>query len=229
MKKKKRRQKPFSPSCEENKDDILKVLKQVIAPENSKVVEIASGTGQHAIFFAPHFQHLQWVTTDVADKLPGIRMWLDEARVPNIIGPLEYEVGKDEFPIKQCDVVFAANIFHMLPWKKDKTLIKDLGNRLRKGAKAIFYGAFNYGGKFTSQSNEDFDKKIKEEDPQRGIRNFEDVHRAMIKAGFELTKDFEMPYDNRILYFTRLEHVKPFTSGPEGGPINPETRFYAKR
>jgi len=171
-------------------------------------VEIGSGTGQHAVFFAPHFKNLQWVTTDIADKMQGIKMWLKEAKVPNVQGPLEYEIGKDEFPRQKYDAVFAANIFHALSWKNDKTLIKALGNRLRQGAKVLFYGAFNYNGRFTSQSNEDFDKALKAEDPQRGIRNFEDINKAMMKAGFELTKDFEMPFNNRILYFTRLEHVK---------------------
>lgn len=201
--------KPYSPSCEENKDDILKVLKKVISPQNVRVVEIASGTGQHAVYFAPHFKHLQWVTTDVAGKLAGIRLWMKEAKLPNVIGPFAYEIGKDEFPRQKCDVVFAANLLHMLSWKKDKTLIKALGNRLREGSKVLFYGAFNYGGKYTSQSNEEFDKTIKSEDPQRGIRNFEDVVKAMTKAGFVLTQDFEMPFDNHILYFTRLAHVSP--------------------
>lgn len=210
------KKKPYAPSCDENKDDILKVLKQVLTPENARLIEIGSGTGQHAVFLAPHFPHLQWVTTDVPEKLPGIRIWIKEAQVANVQGPLKYEIGKDEFPREKYDSVFAANVFHIVPWKTAKTLIKALGNRLRKGSKVLFYGAFNYGGKFTSPSNEEFDKALKSEDPQRGIRNFEDVRKVMAKAGFELTKDFEMPFNNRLFYFTRLEHqsLKRDTSIP---------------
>ena len=204
----KKKQKPYAPSTDKNRDDILKVLKQIISPDNFRLIEIGSGTGQHAIYLAPHFKNLQWVTTDVPYKLDGIKMWLKEACVSNVHGPLAFEVGKDEFPRQKCDVVFAANTFHILSWKDNKALIKMLGNRLRVGAKVLFYGAFNYDGKFTSASNEEFDKELKLEDSKRGIRNFEDVERAMLKAGFKLTRDFAMPANNRILYFTRLEHTK---------------------
>ncbi len=215
-----KKQKPFAPAAEENKADILRVLKQVITEENFRLMEVGSGTGQHAVFCAPHFPSLQWVTTDTADKLEGITMWLREAQVPNVHGPVAYEVGKDEFPRQKCDVVFAANIFHILSWKNDKTLIKALGNRLREGSKVLFYGAFNYGGKFTSKSNEAFDAALKAKNPQSGIRHFEDVQKAMTKAGFEFVKDFEMLFNNRILYFKRLEHVKdvPCPETPQAQP-----------
>ncbi len=205
-----KKSKPYAPSCDKNKEDILKVLKKIISEKNIRLLEVGSGTGQHAVHFAPHFKNLQWVTSDVAYKLDGIKMWLKESQISNIHGPLEFQVGKDDFPRQKFDVLFAANIFHIMPWKDDKTLIKMLGTRLREGAKVIFYGAFNYNGKFLSESNEEFDKELKAENSKRGLRNFEDIYKAMTKAGFELTKEFEMPNNNRILYFTRLPFVSLF-------------------
>ena len=202
------KQKTYAPSCDKNKEDILKKLKLVIGPGNQRLLEIASGTGQHAVFFAAHFPHVQWVCSDVAAKIEGINLWLKEAKLKNLQAPLVFEIGKDPFPKEKFDLVFVSNLLHYISWKNDKTLFKDLGNRLRLGSKVIFYGALNYNQKFTSESNEEFDRILKAEDPSRGIRNFEDVLRAMQKAGFRLDHDFEMPANNRLLVFQRLEHAK---------------------
>jgi cyclopropane fatty-acyl-phospholipid synthase-like methyltransferase len=175
---------------------------------DKNIFEIGSGTAQHAIFMAPKFPELTWITSDIKSKHLEIKHNLDKAKIPNIRGPFQFEVGKDDFPRIPFDLVYTANTFHILPWKLCKTLMKNLGNRLREGSQVIIYGPFNYDGKFTSESNEKFDQSLKEINPESGIRDFSVVNNNMIKNGFTLYKDFEMPSNNRLLVFTRLNFIK---------------------
>ena len=197
-------EKPFAPACERNKDAILSVLKEIIDESNRKLFEIGSGTGQHAAYFAKHFPHLEWVTSDVAENHLGISLWLAEAKLANLRGPYLFDVDRTDISKNVYDLVFAANILHILSWKQDKTLFKKLGRGLSDGAQVLFYGPFNYAGNFTSASNQAFDEQLKQNDPKRGIRNFEEVVSNMRKNGFELTQDFEMPANNRLLQFLKL-------------------------
>ena len=199
--------KPFSAASERNKDPILAVLKQHILPAHRRLLEIGAGTGQHAVYFAAHFAHLKWMVTDVPANHNGIAKWLREYNGDNIEGPIRFKVGTDEFPTQPMDIVYTANTFHIMSWKNVKTLMKMFGNRLRRGSLVFIYGPFNYNGKFTTESNEAFDKSLKENDPESGIRNFEDINRAMTKNGFELLKDHEMPANNRCLVYRRLQHA----------------------
>jgi cyclopropane fatty-acyl-phospholipid synthase-like methyltransferase len=200
--------KPVSEACERNKGPILEVLKQYIQPHHRRLLEIGAGTGQHAVYFAPNFPDLQWMATDVPANHNIIAMWLREAAVDNIEGPLRFKVGTDDFPTQPMDAVYTANTFHIMPWKEVKTLIKMFGHRLRKDSLVFIYGPFNYNGSFTSPSNAEFDAWLKKENPESGIRNFEDVNRSMVKQGFELLKDHEMPANNRLLVYRRLPHQK---------------------
>ncbi|MEC7275553.1 MAG: DUF938 domain-containing protein [Bdellovibrionota bacterium] len=198
--------KPFSPACERNKEPILSVLKEYGINEG-RLLEIGSGTGQHAVAFAGHFPKLHWVCSDVKENHAGIKEWLKEAKLSNIHGPETLKVGVDDFPDKRpFDFVFSANTLHIMSWKEDKALFKLLGKRLREPALVFFYGPFNYNGSFTSESNEQFDASLKERNPSSGIRNFEDVESALIKNGFKLIKDHEMPSNNRLLVFERQSH-----------------------
>ena len=199
--------KPMSTAAERNQEPILKVLKDFITYEDRRLLEVGSGTGQHAVYFAPHFPQLEWHPTDVSGKLKGIKQWMHEAGVRNIQPPVRLEIGKDDFPKLKFDVVFTANTFHIMPWKEGKSLIKLLGHRLREGSRAIFYGPFKYDGQFTSPSNEAFDRQLKESDPTSGIRAFEDINKAMIKNGFELIDDIDMPANNQMLIYSRLKFV----------------------
>lgn len=195
-------------ASDRNQGPILEVLKEVISPENRKLFEIGSGNAQHAIFMAPHFPKITWTTSDVLANNKNIKHHLDKANIPNIKGPFEFEVGKDEFPRIPFDLVFTANTFHIMSWKDCKILMKFFGSRLREGSQVMIYGPFNYGGEFTSQSNAEFDRMLKERNPESGIRSFEDVNNNMIKRGFALFKDFEMPTNNRMLVYTKLDFIK---------------------
>lgn len=200
--------KPFSAACERNREPILMVLKQIITTQDQRLLEVGAGTGQHAVYLAPHFPWMEWHPTDLADKFPGMTQWLSEAKIPTIQKPVRLNVATDDFPKLKFDVVFTANTLHIMSWKSCKSFFKLLGNRLREGSRVLFYGPFKFNGEHTSESNLVFDQALKERDPESGVRNFEDVRHAMEKNGFELIEDFEMPANNRTLVFQRLRHVK---------------------
>ena len=201
--------KPFAPACERNQQPILEVLKQYNLTEG-RLLEVGSGTGQHAVYMAKNFPNLHWVCSDLEENHDGIKSWLKEAKLSNIHGPERFKIGKDDFPGKKpFQYVFTANTLHIMSWKEDKSLFKLLGKRLREGALVFFYGPFNYKGQFTSESNRDFDAWLKEKySSASGIRNFEDILGAMTKFGFKLLSDHEMPANNRMLVFERLPFQK---------------------
>lgn len=197
--------KNFSEAAERNKNPILAVLKEVIAEGDRRLLEIGAGTGQHAIHMAPQFPHLAWFPTDVGESLQELKRAVTEARISNIELPSRVVIGKDDFPKLKFDIVFTANTFHIMHWKECKTLMKLLGHRLREGSRVVIYGPFKYNGAYTSESNELFDESLKERDPLMGIRSFEDVNNAMVKNGFELIDDVDMPANNRTLVYRRLK------------------------
>ncbi len=178
-------------------------MQQIVSSSDQRLLEIGSGTGQHAVYLAPHFPHMIWVTSDLKDNHRGIQLWLEESTAPNIIGPGVFEVGKDKFPNGNFDIVFTANTFHIMHWCHCEELMKMLGKNLSAGAKVLIYGPMKYGGNFTSHSNQEFDKSLKERDPLMGIREFEDICQQMEKRAFVLFKDFDMPAHNRLLVFEK--------------------------
>jgi len=195
--------KPFSQACEENKDPILKVLKEFIDYKKKRLLEVGSGTGQHAFYFASHFKHLEWYTSDIKDNHSCIIEWSKESNTKNIKGPLKFQAGVDEFPRLQFDVVYTANTLHIMSWKEVKTLLKKFGKHLRQDSLVIIYGPFNYNDNYTSESNKSFDRMLKEKDPNSGIRSFENIHNIMLSNNFKLIKDCEMPANNRTLVFKK--------------------------
>lgn len=196
---------PFSEAADRNKEPILEVLKKVIRPDDTHLLEVGAGTGQHAVYLAPHFPTMEWAPTEVSENLPMLRERIKQSGIPNIKTPFRLKIGEDDFPIRTFNVILTINTFHIMSWKECKTFIKLISARLEEGDKVMIYGPFNYNGKFTAPSNEEFDKSLREQNPQSGIRAFEDVLAAMFKNGFEMIKDYEMPANNRLLLFRRLK------------------------
>ena len=200
--------KPYSRSCERNRDPILEVLR-VHFSEARSVLEIGSGTGQHAVHFAAAMPWLQWQCSDRAENLPGIRAWLDEAGLPNTPTPVELDVAHGSWPPTDFDAVFTANTLHIMGWEEVEALFVDLGERLAFAAAAaasftlVVYGPFNYGGDFTSESNRDFDASLRARDPRMGIRDSEVVDALARAIGLQLVADISMPANNRTLVWTR--------------------------
>ena len=196
-------EKPNAPSCEKNREVILEVLREHFA-DRRLVLEIGSGTGQHAIFFAERLPHLSWQTSDRSENLPGISAWLQEAALPNTPPPFELDVQSD-WPTRRHDAVFSANTLHIMPWSAVECLFASLPVILAANAKLVIYGPFNYGGQFTSDSNAAFDVWLKERAPHQGIRDFEQVQALAQAAGLELLEDRAMPSNNRCLVWQSKE------------------------
>ncbi|MFA7386728.1 MAG: DUF938 domain-containing protein [Thiohalobacteraceae bacterium] len=189
--------KPFAESCEQNKLPILQVLRTEFS-NATRILEIGSGTGQHAVFFAAQLPHLEWQTSDVRDYHPGIGAWIDEARLPNVRPPLDLDV-RDAWPRASYDGVFSANTVHIMGWPEVEAMFAGVGSVLEPGGRFCLYGPFNYGGKFTSDSNARFDEWLKARDARSGVRDFEVLDRLAQAAGMELINDYAMPANNRIL------------------------------
>ena len=193
--------KPYSPACERNRDPILAALRTHFA-DRRRVLEIGSGTGQHAVHFAAALPHLAWQTSDRAEWLPGTRLWLAEAGLPNTPPPIELDV-RGPWPAERFDAVFSANTLHIMGWAEVKALFAALPAVLTDDARLTVYGPFNYGSRFTSESNAAFDASLKADHPKRGIRDFEAVDALARSIGFTLIEDLAMPANNRCLSWHR--------------------------
>ncbi len=192
--------KPYAPSCDKNAGPILKILQSFLGHSKS-LLEIGSGTGQHAIFMAPRFDSMTWTLVDRKQNHRGISLWLEDFPHPNIKGPFEYEIPKDSLPEGRFDVVFTSNTLHMIPWAYCLKMFDDISRVLLPGGLFIVYGAFNYQGQFTSESNRKFEDWLKKQNPESGIKNFEDIVSELEVHGFKLIKDMAMPANNRSLIF----------------------------
>ncbi len=196
-------EKPFSPACERNQAVILSQLQKLLRNTDLQVLEIGSGSGQHAVYFGQNLPQVSWQTADVTSNHCGIQMWLQEANLDNVLPPLAYEIGRDQWPVKNTDVVFSANTLHIISEALVKQLIQDLGGHLKAGNRVLFYGPFKYNGEFTSESNAEFELWLKDIDPLRGVRDFEVVEQLMSKQGFILLEDISMPANNQLLLFEK--------------------------
>ena len=194
--------KPFSEACENNQDPILAILRETFSGVHS-VLEIGSGTGQHAVYFARHLPHLTWHPSDLAAHHAGIRMWLAEAVLPNTRPPVALDVNVNPWPIETVDGVFTANTLHIISWPEVEQLFRGVGQVLLPGGVMCVYGPFNYGGEFTSSSNARFDEWLKARDPASGVRDFEAVCALAMQHRLRLSADHAMPVNNRTLVFRR--------------------------
>ncbi|SDD14283.1 DUF938 domain-containing protein [Aquimonas voraii] len=194
---------PFSPACERNREPILAVLREHLAIP-ARVLEIGSGTGQHAEFFAAHLPHLHWQSSDRADYLPGLAARIAQAGLPNLPAPFELDVARRErWPAQRFDAAYSANTLHIMGWPEVEQFFGLVGAVLEPGSTLVVYGPFNYGGRFTSESNAAFDAQLRADDPKRGIRDFEAVDALARAQGFALAADIAMPANNRSLVWTR--------------------------
>ena len=194
--------KPYSEACEQNKAPILTVLREVFR-EPGLILEIGSGTGQHAVHFARELPHLDWQPTDQADCLPGIRLWIAEAGLPNLRQPLALDTRCEPWPVTEVVGVFSANTTHIMHWPAVEGLFRGIGRVLQPGGAFCLYGPFNYGGRHTSASNAEFDALLKHRDPASGIRDFDDLDRLARDSGLRLLRDYPMPVNNRTLVWMR--------------------------
>lgn len=196
--------KPYAESCEQNRDPILTVLREVFA-ERRRVLEIASGTGQHAVYFGEALPHLSWQTSELPVNHAGIQAWLDEAQLPNVLPPLAIDVNDAAWPLAEVDAIFNANTVHIVSWPAVERMFAGIGRVLAGGGCLCLYGPFNYGGTFTSESNARFDAWLKARDPDSGVRDFEAVNQLAVNQGLVLLQDIAMPANNRTLVWRKVD------------------------
>jgi hypothetical protein len=193
--------KPYAPACERNREPILAVLRDCFA-DRRNVLEVGSGTGQHAVHFAAAMPWLSWQCSDRVEHLPGIGLWLDEAGLPNTPAPIELDVA-GAWPAGRFDAVFSANTLHIMGWPEVERFFDGIDAVLDAGGVLAVYGPFNYGGAYTSDSNREFDAWLKARDPRSGIRDFEAVDVLARAIGLTLMDDVAMPANNRMLVWRR--------------------------
>jgi len=194
-------EKPYAPSCDRNRNPILAVLREHFAACRH-VLEIGSGTGQHAVYFAAALPHLTWQTSETIDNLHGLQMWLDDAQLRNTPKPLQLDVNGD-WPQQKFDAVFSANTLHIMSWPEVEKLFERLQAVLEPDSVVAIYGPFNYGGKFTSESNASFNDWLRARGAQMAIRDFESVNALAAGTGLQLIADVAMPANNRMLVWRR--------------------------
>ena len=192
----------ISAACERNKDPILRILADAFA-RNRVVLEIGSGTGQHAVHFATHLPHLTWQPSDRADYLPDLRARIAHDGPPNLRPAIELDVHNLPWSVGPVDAVFTANTLHIMEWAAVEDLFKGIGSVLSAPGVFCVYGPFRYEGEYTSASNAEFDRYLKARDPHSGIRDFEDVNILAVEQGLHLLGDHAMPANNQLLVWTK--------------------------
>lgn len=195
-------ERPYAEACEQNKRPILAVLREQLAAPGL-VLEIGSGTGQHAVFFSAELPHLVWQPSDVAANLPGIRAWIAACPAPNLRDPLVLEVTQDAWPVEAADYAFSANTAHIMSERQVRAMLAGLGRILRPGGRFCLYGPFAYHGRHTAPSNAAFDASLRARDPDSGVRDVDDLARWAQAAGLVLAADYEMPVNNRTLVWEK--------------------------
>jgi cyclopropane fatty-acyl-phospholipid synthase-like methyltransferase len=194
--------KPYAESCDQNKQPILEIIMPILATANS-VLEIGSGTGQHAVYFAGKMPHLTWYTSDCLPYIEGINMWLQEAELTNVVAPVELNVTTSPWPDLKVDAVFTANSLHIMGEEDVIHFMACAGQLLKPQGELLIYGPFNYNGKYTSESNRRFDQWLKSRDINSGIKSFENLSLLAADNGMQLVSDYTMPANNRILHFRK--------------------------
>ena len=191
---------PFSPACERNKDVILDTIKAHLDTATN-VLEVGSGTAQHALHFAQNCPHLVWQTSDQSFYLDGIRAQLGNSNIVNILPPLELDVNQSNWVSDAAvyDIVYTANTLHIMRWSDVQAFFTGLGQVTKSGSLLIIYGPFKYAGEFTSNSNAGFDQNLRAGGQGSAIRDFEAVKQLAIENGFSLLMDVSMPANNQCL------------------------------
>ena len=192
----------FSEACERNKGPILGVLTIAFA-DRAQVLEIGSGTGQHAVYFSANLPHLIWHPTEQLTYLADLGARVKQEGPRNLRAPTVLDVDQTVWPLRSVDAVFTANTPHIMSWPEVVAMYRGLSAVLASGGILCVYGPFRYAGAYTSASNEAFDRMLKERDPDSGLRDIRDVSALAAQNGLQLRADHDLPANNRLLEFVK--------------------------
>lgn len=193
---------PFSSAAERNRQPILDQLQHLI-PRVGSVLEIGSGTGQHAVFFAGKLPGLLWQPSDRQENLAGLEARFSAEGLKNILPPLKLDVIRDHWPDARFDAAFSANTAHIMPWEAVVAMFTGVAASLVTDARFCLYGPFNINARFTSQSNANFDAHLRAEDPKMGIRDMAELENLANLHNMTLEQKLVMPANNFILVFKK--------------------------
>jgi SAM-dependent methyltransferase len=196
---------PMSEACERNKEPILAVLRISFA-EAQNVLEIGSGTGQHAVHFARHLAHLTWHPTEQLSYLSDLSARVQQEGSPNLRPATLLDVRQSVWPVLSVDAVFTANTLHIMSWAEVTAMYRGIGEVLAPRGVLCLYGPFRYAGEYTSDSNRAFDRMLKERDPLSGLRDVNAVTELAASFGLALVADQDLPAFNRLLSFVKEPH-----------------------
>jgi hypothetical protein len=192
---------PFSASCERNRNPILDALKQVL-PEKGTVLEIGSATGQHVVYFAGNLPGLFWQPSDRSEYLPGLAQRLQVEGGANIAEPMELDVLA-EWPDGPFAAIYSSNTVHIMNWQAVCAMFAGVARRLDPGSVFCLYGPFNEKGAFTAPGNEAFDGRLREENPEMGIRDLEALESLGMGHQLRILARFQLPANNQLLVFAK--------------------------
>ncbi len=197
---------PFSQACERNKYPILEVLSPYFSTSR-QLLEIGTGTAQHAIFFAEHFPQLSWQTSDLPEHHQGIIAQINNVDLSNIEQPIHLDVANKNWnTTNEYDAIYTANTLHIMPMSAVELFFQGLQHVAARNSVLMVYGPFKYNGEFTSESNSVFDQVLRSRNCGSAIRDFEQVDELAMRQGFELILDQAMPANNQCLVWRRSQH-----------------------
>lgn len=196
----------FSGPADRNKEPILEVIADLLS-QSSRVLEVGSGTGQHALYFAEQMPHLTWVPSDFSDGLEILRSQFAQNAMPNIAEPIDLDVRNlpwdQSIKHNDIDLVYTTNTLHIMSWSAVENFFEGVEQILQERGHLVVYGPFKYAGNFTTPSNAQFDLWLKNRDPESGVRDFEAVDELARNIGLNLLHDHAMPANNQCLIWQR--------------------------
>jgi cyclopropane fatty-acyl-phospholipid synthase-like methyltransferase len=193
---------PFSQASENNKQVILEILSRHLA-EGDQVLELAGGTGQHAVHFASHLPHLHWQSSDIPSNVASLNLRINEAKLDNLPPAIAIDVNQPDWGCGQPTAIFSANSLHIMSSDSVESFFKGIGENLQTAGTLLVYGPFKYAGEFTTESNASFNDWLKDRDPLSGIRDFEWVNELAATVGLSLIEDNAMPANNQLLVWKK--------------------------
>ena len=194
---------PFAEACERNKSPILDSLRTLL-PGRGRVLEIGSGTGQHVVHFAPGFERLSWQPSERRELLPGLNARIRSEGCVNVLPAIELDVF-GAWPDHEYAAAYSANTAHIMSWPGVCAMFSGVGRRLHGGGPFCLYGPFNIGDRFTSASNEEFDRALRQRDPDMGLRDVEALDSLARGHQMALQERIRMPANNLLLVFRQRD------------------------
>ena len=193
-----------APSAVRNRNAVLRVLSREL-PDRALVVEIGSGTGEHAIHFAGALPHIKWLPTDRAEHLAGINSWVDSGSLANILPPVKFDVNDSRPPVSECDAIYSSNTAHIMSELEVTQMIAHVGTVLGDGGSFFLYGPFKKEGRFSSISNEKFDASLRSQKATMGIRDIEWMDDSLSRVRLRRMKSYAMPSNNLLLIWEKQQ------------------------